>query len=145
VTPASDSDEPPLLILCDWAEAINGKLYIQGAGFNLIRANAPFATALAILWQVPWHLTNVRHKIVLKLVSADGEPFTDAGTPIEVSGEVETGRPPGTKPGDSFPTPLAIKLPPIPVPPGDYRWELHINDQPRAKASFRAVENLPGG
>lgn len=132
-----------VLILCDWAEAINGKLYIQGAGFNQLLADAPIPLALAVLWSVPWDQTNTRQVMHLRLMTQDGSPVTDpAGEPLAIKGEFEVGRPPGAKHGDSFPVPLAIKLPPFPLPENDYRWELTVNGKYAAAVSFRASRQI---
>lgn len=129
------------MLLCDWAEQINGKLYIMGGGWSLAAANRPISIALAIHLQIPWDRTNVPHSVEIKLVTEDGEPVKDdADAPIAMDGKVEVGRPPGIKPGTPIDAPLAIRVPQIALPPDGYRWELHVGGDKIQEVSFRALE-----
>ena len=40
--------------LCDWAEVVQNKLYIMGAGWNRAVAGVPFPLAVAVHILVPW-------------------------------------------------------------------------------------------
>ena len=60
------------MMVCDGAQAVGGKLYILGGGWERIalpsvpgRAALPFAIALGI--SVPWHLTNRLYQFSLEL------------------------------------------------------------------------------
>ena len=50
------------LILADWAEVINGKIYVQGGGWTTINAREPLPVsrtiAIAVSPRVEWHETN---------------------------------------------------------------------------------------
>ena len=81
------------LILTDYSESLNGKVYAMGAGWNMLRfAELPqewnFGIAFGV--DVPWDETNHRHALNLHIEDPDGERLGD-----ELSFEVETGRPPG--------------------------------------------------
>lgn len=85
------------LLLSDAAEALNGKLYVLGGGWSVLRLPLPqdygFSIGLGI--DVPWEGTNQKHSMELIIEDPDGnqvadEPFT---------GEFEVGRPPGIIPG----------------------------------------------
>ena len=131
---------PPTLILCDWAEAIGGKLYIMGAGWSRIIANTQASIAVAVLWMIPWSQANRRHHIELTLVTEDGQPFLDSeGEKLRVEGDIEVGRPPGLKEGSSLEAPIALKLPNVAFPPGGYRFDFHVNGSLEATASFDAI------
>jgi hypothetical protein len=85
------------LILADASEAINGKVYALGAGWNELRLpelpqEYGFGIALAV--DVPWSETNRRHSLVLHIQGPDGEMIGD-----EFSMEFEAGRPPGSVEG----------------------------------------------
>ena len=54
------------LLLCDYAEAINGKLYIMGGGWTIC-APGPRNMAVAIRVLVPWSDTNKQHNLALML------------------------------------------------------------------------------
>src|SRR5260221_4161821 len=136
-------DTTPHLVLCDFAEVINGKLYLQGAGWTRLLANQPFAIAVALFWRIPWGNANQKQEITIRLVTEDGDPFLDPeGNPVRADGQIEVGRPPGLKEGASLDAPLAVRLGAMTFPPGGYRFELEVNGQLEAFASFDAVGGL---
>jgi hypothetical protein len=85
------------LLLADHSEALNGKLYAMGAGWNMLRApELPFewSFGIALGIDVSWDETNRKHTLELEIVGPDGERLGDA---FEL--QFETGRPPGAVPG----------------------------------------------
>ncbi len=78
------------LILADRAEAINGKLYLMGGGWDTFNIGndepASFSVALAIM--MPWHATNQDHMLTLSLQDADANEL------LRVQAGLRTGRPP---------------------------------------------------
>ena len=82
------------LILTDHSEALNGKVYIMGGGWNALRLPQlphewSFGIALGI--DVPWNETNRRHQLAVHIDDPDGERL---GDPFAM--EFEAGRPPGS-------------------------------------------------
>jgi len=70
------------VILADRAEAINGKLYMMGGGWEAIALRAPgdaAAFTIAVGVTVPWLATNVEHHLELRLEDADGGALTTLG------------------------------------------------------------------
>lgn len=133
----------PALLLCDFAEVINGKLYIMGAGISHVMADQPVSLALAVMLSIPWQQTNRAQRLHVSLVDEDGKPLPGTeDEPFAIDGEIEIGRPPGAKHGVAFPAPIALRLPPMAFPTGSYRFELHLNKNLVELASFQAV---PGG
>lgn len=121
------------LMLADFAEAINGKLYIMGGGWSIIGPN-PGSSAIAIKIEVPWTETNKKHRLKLELLDSDSRPVpvpTPAGpAPLMIGADFEVGRPPGLPPGTPMDVPLAFKLAPIPLEPGKrFVWKLTIDDK----------------
>jgi hypothetical protein len=121
------------LLLCDAAQAVNGKLYILGAGWNLTGPQ-PIPSALAIQIDVPWDQANRRHKIVLKLVTDDGTPVTaptpDGNRPVEIDAGFEVGRPAGHKPGTPLSVVLALNIGPLQLQPESrFEWRCEINGE----------------
>jgi hypothetical protein len=121
------------MLLCDAAQAVGGKLYVLGAGWNLIGPD-PTPSALAFQIDVPWDQANRKQRLKIVLVSDDGQPVmvsTPTGNaPAELTTEFEVGRPPGLRPGTPLSVVLAINIGPIPLKPeGRYEWRCHINDE----------------
>jgi uncharacterized protein DUF6941 len=102
--PAAERDptleEPRIdsLMTADWAEAVNGKLYLGGGGFDTVFA-PQFPTVvrffIAGMLVVPWKDTNRRFPLQGSVETADGEPLE-----WRMDGQVEAGRQPGRKAGD---------------------------------------------
>ena len=118
------------MLLCDFAQAADGKLYVLGGGWSIRGEMAPMALAIKI--DVPWSETNRLHQWRLTLVDADGAPVLVDGpagpTPIEVGDQFEVGRPAGLPEGTPLDVPLAINTAPIPLPAGKrFVWTLEID------------------
>lgn len=109
-------------MIADFAEAINGKLYIQGGGWDRIAANQPANLAVAVLLFIAWDETNTQHKITIRLLTEDGDPVEIEGRPVAVEAGVEVGRPPGAVKGQDLTAPLAMRLNGLPLSPGRYRF-----------------------
>lgn len=95
------------MILADYAEIANGKLYMMGGAWEFIRAeNFPFRKAvfLAAAMRIPWNATNEKHGFSFEVQDEDGAQL--AG----VQGEFETGRPPGIPYGQSQHFPLVLNF-----------------------------------
>ena len=119
------------IMLADFAQAVNGKLYIMGGGWSLT-GPAPSPSAIAIKIEVPWNDTNRKHVLKVELLDGDYRPVnapTQEGTaPVVISGEFEVGRPPGMMPGTPIDVPFAFNLPPIPLEPSRrYVWRVSID------------------
>lgn len=122
------------VLLADWAEAINGKLYIQGAGWNQVVASEPLSCAVAVLLSVGWEEANTLFRVTVRLVNEDGEPVMPVpDSPVVIETMVEVGRPPGVRPGSDLPTSLAVRLVGVPLEPGRYQFVLEVDDTPIAR------------
>jgi hypothetical protein len=128
------------LLLCDAAQEAGGKLHVIGGGWSLVNApNTPINMALAVLLVVDWNEANDPHQIEAKLMTDDGEQVEVEGQPVLASGQIEVGRPAGIKRGMALNTPLAFTFNGVALPPGGYRWELHVNGDLKATAPFRVM------
>jgi hypothetical protein len=121
------------MLLCDAAQAVNGKLYILGAGWNVIGPD-PTPSAIALQIDVPWDEANEPHQLKLSLVTGDGQPVrvpTPAGEhPVEVVSKFEIGRPAGHPRGAPLTAVLGVTLAPLPLPPGGrFEWRCYIDDE----------------
>jgi len=124
------------MLLCDAAQSVAGKLHILGGGWSVTGPD-PSPSAIAMLIQVPWDVASETHRFTLELLDADGVPVEvptpDGPRTLRVDGEIETGRPPGVKPGTPLDFAAAITIPPQPLQPGNrYEWRLTINDETRS-------------
>jgi hypothetical protein len=85
------------LMLADHAEAINGKLYMVGGGWNVLRLPElphDWAFHIALGLDVGWEETNEHHDLSVTIHDPDGNELGEG-----LAAELEAGRPPGTPPG----------------------------------------------
>jgi hypothetical protein len=100
------------VILANHAEAINGLLYLQGAGWSMLtRQVVPgqqppavhFGIGVSVL--VPWEEADRRHEFAVWIEPEGG------GSPVfSVDGGFQAGRAPGARPGSDQRTVLAIQI-----------------------------------
>lgn len=110
--------------LCDSIASAEGKLYVQGAGWNTIfSARFPARHArigIGVLIGVPYTATNEPHEFEVRLEDSDGRrlPIVEAppgvtsedGRLYAIGGEFNMGRPPLLPAGDSQMVPLAMNV-----------------------------------
>lgn len=121
------------MLLCDYAQVAEGKLYVIGGGWS-VTGPQPAPSAVALKIDVPWDRANQRMHLELSLLGEDGQPVTMPGPagpqPVRMDGQFEVGRPPGLKPGTPIDVALAMNVGPLPLPPGQrYSWELSIDGE----------------
>lgn len=131
------------LILADKAEAIGGKLYLMGGGFDRVAlpqlpGSALFDVAAGIL--VGYNETNQQHAFELRFEDADNRELMP---PLQ--GTFEVGRPPGMGAG-SEQRAIVVLRGPFPVPaPGDYSWVLVLDGQRQPPTRFRVDQAVVVG
>jgi Family of unknown function (DUF6941) len=137
--PVSEIDEVEIRVMlaADAAQAVGGKLYVLGGGFD--RINMPsvpfqFRFDLAMLIEVPWVSTNQPYEVVVELLDADGE---FAGYRAEA--RMETGRPPGIRQGTSILVPIAVPVVAEFRDPGRYVLRASVNGRPKNRIAIEAV------
>jgi hypothetical protein len=129
------------MLLCDYAEEVNGKLYIMGGGWSkVLRPNAPVNMALAIKLSVPWIEANRRHTVVVRLLTENFEQVPVDGKDVQLSINMEVGRPPGLRPGSCLDAPLAATFQGLSLPPGAYLWELGVNGNVLKRVPFDVIQ-----
>jgi hypothetical protein len=124
------------LLLADAVEEAGGKLYVLGGGWSVRRGGGPFQMALAIKLEVPWTEANAPHAVVAELVTQDGPPAVMNDQPVRIEGQIEVGRPPGIPAGTPLDAPMALTINGIQLEPGGYRWQLSVDGDVVAEASF---------
>lgn len=135
------------MLLCDFAEALNGKLYITGGGWNRVIKVQPISCSVAIMLSIPWNKANEKHRLRLSLQTEDGAVVPDAeGKDVAITGEFETGRPAGVKPGSDLKNPIAIRLNGLDLDFGGYAFVLEIDGTEIARTPFTVEQPqmMPG-
>jgi hypothetical protein len=132
------------VVLSDFAEAINGKLYVMGGGWNVLQVpNTPVNVAVAVVVSVPWDQANQKHTMKVELLTQDGDTVTVQGQDVMIAGEFEVGRPAGLKPGTSLNMPFAWQFNGLMLDVGGYEFKVSIDDDPIAGRPF-TVTYPPG-
>jgi hypothetical protein len=138
------------LLLCDFAEVADGKLFVLGAGWIFKGMGTPMA--LAAIVEVPWSETNQQHVWNARLVDADGHAMEIAApdgqmVPIAAGGQFEVGRPPGHPDGTPQNVPLALNLGPLALAPGQrfsFIFEVDGVSDEQSQLSFNTQPIPPG-
>ena len=120
------------MLLADAAQVSEGKLYVLGAGWRFTGPE-PVASAIALIFEIPWDRANEPIPFDLQLVDADGQTsvLPDGGE-LRVEGQIEVGRPPGHPPGESISAPMAAGVGALPLEPGTYEWRLTVDGESSA-------------
>jgi hypothetical protein len=134
------------MMIADAAQAVGGKLYILGGGWS-ITGPEPAPSALAMKIEVPWTEANRPHAIRLALVDADGQPVIAGDKALEITAELEVGRPAGLPAGTPLDASLVFNLPPLPLAGGRryvWRvWRLAIDGEARDDWSVAFMTRSP--
>lgn len=120
-----------MMMLADFAQAVNGKLYIMGGGWSLT-GPMPNPSAIAIKIEVPWDEANRKHNLKLELMDSDDRPVLvpapARNTPLTISCDFEVVRPAGIVQGTPIDVPIAFNMGPIPLESGKrFVWKLSID------------------
>ena len=135
--PTENSNEPTVdfLILADRAEAVNGKLYMMGGGWDHLYV-VDFGQAQSVSFGmgilIPWNATNVNHSLAIKVEGQDGNELAT------LSLNFNTGRPPTLGQCESQKVVLAFQLGLNLPGPGTYVIKAFINNTEKGKAVFYA-------
>ena len=136
-------------MLCDHAEAVAGKLFINGAGItgSYVPPQPPHFVSLAIglVIQVPYTETNAPHMLTVRLFNADGQqvvPFgaPDDADPVEMKVPFNVGRPPTIQPGAAQPLSLGLNFPRFPLAVlGTYSFQIDIDGTEAKRLPFQVM------
>ena len=122
------------LMLSDHSEAVNGKLYLTGGGWNILRfPQLPqewgFSIGLGI--DVAWEETNSRHELQLDVHDPDGNELGQS-----LTAEFEAGRPTGMTPGQDQRLVMAIGTRILFSTPGPHAVVIQINGEEIGRTRF---------
>jgi hypothetical protein len=133
------------LMLADHAAVADGKLYINGGGWTIAGANAPYAIVVSV--EVPWDETSEHQAIRLELIDSDGQPVMvtasdGSAQPRVTELNFDVGRPAGMPKGAAVPFMVAINSPPENLQPDQrYEWRLTWNGE--TNEDWRLVFSTP--
>ena len=124
----------------DHAEAVNGKVYLNGGFWN--RLNFPEypavigTMALIAVIHVPFHEYQEDHKFALGMVDAD-----EKASPFHVEGVFRVGAAADLRRGDPTIMPIAVPVTGLKIDrAGDYSFTLDVDGSELARFQFRAVQ-----
>ena len=142
--------------VADSVVAVEGKLYAQGAGWNVISTpQLPVRHArigLGFIIHVPYTATNVMHRFDVRLDDSDGgrvalgeaPPGTasDDGKLYSVSGQFTVGRPALLPAGDEQIVVLALNFDGLVFPKADaYNFVVEIDGDERKRLPIRVSQS----
>lgn len=140
-TPLSISEQTDVdfLILADFAQALGGKLYLQGGGWSRFKppaypASVQFGVGLGV--RVPYAETEDKHHVILTMQTADGVELW------RIDADVETGRPPGSR-GEAQLAILAVSGGAELKGPGEFVLKASVDGRERKRVSFKALPAPP--
>jgi hypothetical protein len=132
-----------LFTLANHAEAINGLLYMSGAGWTNVRRDyaegggpTPHHFGIGVSVLVPWTEANQRHRLAIWVESEDGGEAL-----LRAEGELEVGRPAGAPHGADQRAVLALESVILFPGPGGYRAVAEVDGDRRTYA-FSVVDNV---
>ena len=126
------------LVLSDFSESLNGKLYAMGAGWSVLRfpqfpQEWRFSVGLGI--DVSWDETNQRHSIQLTVQDPDGQTLGD-----EMTMEFEAGRPAGLQAGQDQRMVISVNVGATFEVAGPHAVVVSSGDDEIARSRFYVVE-----
>lgn len=126
------------LVLCDWAESINGKLYVMGGGWSVTSANSSLSAGVGIVWRMSWDEADREHDLTIRLYDEDGRAVcTASGEEISATAHLG-GCTRDDVAGVPSSTALALNFTGLCLGPGRYRFEVEIDGDLEAAAPFAA-------
>jgi len=138
--------------LADSVVTAEGKLFVQGAGWDNINAPGfPYAhdrVGIGMLIRVPYTATNREHRFVISLEDEDGHemPVADAPPDVDspdgkirrIEGAFNVGRPPTLVAGDDQLIPMALNFNGLPFErPAGYTFVIEIDGTEAKRLPFR--------
>ena len=126
------------VLLSDHSEAVNGKLYLTGGGWNVLRLPElphewSFHIGLGI--DVAWHETNNPHELVVTIQDPDGIELGEG-----LTANFETGRPPGMPQGQEQRLVMSIAATATFATPGPHAAVVQVNGEELGRARFYLME-----
>lgn len=129
--------ESAFTLLSDKSEALNGKLYVVGGGWNLLSFPTlpqQFGFSIGLGIDVSWNETNQRHRLQVSVENPDGERL---GDPFAL--EFETGRPPGAVQGQDQRLVMSLDTEQVFQMHGPHAVVVSVNDDEIGRSRFQVI------
>lgn len=112
-------------LLADYAEVVNGKLYLMGGGWDTTTAAqlpAAVRMAIAVGVRIGWNETDVQFPVLMTIEDDDGREY------VRIQGVVSATRAPGATPGSTQLSQVAANVP-LQLPAlGGYRVHIVVGE-----------------
>jgi hypothetical protein len=131
------------LLLADHAEAVNGKLYMTGGGWNVLRLPElphEWAFHIALGIDIGWHETNATHELRVGIQDPDGVELGEG-----LAASFETGRPPGMPTGQEQRLVMSIGASATFAAAGPHAAVVHVDEEEIGRARFYLMEGVEEG
>lgn len=125
------------LILADFAQAIENKLYLMGGGWDRLTVNSgfpvrkPLGIAASVI--VPWNETNQDGNFDIEVITEDGASL------MKMEGTFRVGRPPTHPPGQDQRFQIAVTGELTIKEPGTYVLVARLEGREGARTHFNVV------
>jgi hypothetical protein len=129
-----------MMMLCDAAQSVGGKLYILGGAWSQLRRPPgvrELGVTVAVKLSVPWDLANHRMDMNVRLLTDQGELVVLPSGPVEATGQMEVGRGLGLRQGTPLLSTFVIPFGIRDLDPGGYVFELQIDGRIVATEPFQ--------
>lgn len=129
------------LLLADHAEAVNGKLYMTGGGWNVLRLPElphEWAFHIALGIDIAWHETNTTHELRVTIHDPDGIELGEG-----LAASFETGRPPGMPAGQEQRLVMSIGASAAFAAAGPHAAVVQVDEEEIGRARFYLMEGTP--
>jgi hypothetical protein len=135
-------------MLADSAEAVNGKLYLLGGGWDTLAVThlptVQSRVAVAVLVRTGWNDTDEPHQLTLHLETEDGDrvPLARGGdAPIDtLAARITTHRSPLIRPGDDQNAPLTFTINDLVLDRvGGFSWVITVDGEPVERLPMRVL------
>jgi uncharacterized protein DUF6941 len=140
-----DGPSVDALLIADFAQAIEGKLYVMGGGFNqllLADFGLPGRFYFGAILHIPWEDSNRRIPIEGFLQTVDGERLEG----FRLHGDIQTGRAAEATPGTASVVAIAGPVEFSVAGPGDLQFLLRFGgDQRSQRFSVRQAGPVAAG
>ena len=129
------------LMLADSAQAVDGKLFILGGAWNMLRFAefpAQLLLGIAVAIDVDWSETTERHHLEIHFEDPQGRPMDP-----RIGADFDALPPPGAIPGASLRIVLAVNGPIMIPEPGMYAAVAAVGGRELARSRFQAIPSAP--